>query len=353
MFTRKNRRNIPAAPDILSGFTAFCAAGCAALSLSAVPAAAQEADAGWRDFYTEVIYDTGEMSEDLNYALIYVDDDDIPELVCNTQVEAGGCQIYTWHDGKSDMLQTYRLYFTYLPRQNLIANREGHFGYYYDYLFSIQDGVWVQTASGEYADNEGEVYWRWNGEDVSSSEYEQRLNSVFATDQEVRPDYYIRDEMLQILENGQTTSAGHRYEIIQADVTWTQADQEAKARGGYLAALTSRDEFLAVGNLIRQQGAQSLHLWVGANRMGEEFGYSWITPDKRYDMINEALLPYFLDMEPSYRGTSEDGRELEEYYITMLYDSSRDSFFLNDVPDDIIDAAPSYRGGIGYIVEYE
>lgn len=45
------------------------------------------------------------------YSLIYVNDDDIPELVLDGMVEASGCLILTYKDGYIDVLQTSRLFF--------------------------------------------------------------------------------------------------------------------------------------------------------------------------------------------------------------------------------------------------
>ena len=60
-------------------------------------------------------------SSDYSYALIYVDDDDIPELVCESGYEAGGCTILSYYDGKVTLLQTSRLYFNYIEESGLLC----------------------------------------------------------------------------------------------------------------------------------------------------------------------------------------------------------------------------------------
>ena len=58
-------------------------------------------------------------------------------------------------------------------------------------------------------------------------------------------------------------------------------------------------------------------------------------------------------LEPSYRGMTEDGREVEEDYVVLLYNKVQERYYMYDVPDDILDAAPSYEGNMGFICEYD
>ena len=50
---------------------------------------------------------------------------------------------------------------------------------------------------------------------------------------------------------------------------------------------------------------------------------------------------------------TEDGVEVAEDYVVLIYRKSDGRCYLNDVPDDILSAAPSYSGKIGYICEYD
>ena len=53
----------------------------------------------WKKDYKEFLEKNPVEGEEVSFALIYVDEDDIPELVIDTGIEASGCQILTWHDG--------------------------------------------------------------------------------------------------------------------------------------------------------------------------------------------------------------------------------------------------------------
>lgn len=123
------------------------------------------------------------------YALIFVNDDDVPELVVDSGVEAGGCRIVTWSDGALDVLQTDRRGFTYLERENLLCNADGLMGYYYDVVYSIRNGRWKRIAGGEYQDPvedadmvQGRYVCRtylWNGESVTMEAYLDALHAVY------------------------------------------------------------------------------------------------------------------------------------------------------------------------------
>ena len=104
---------------------------------------------------------------------------------------------------------------------------------------------------------------------------------------------------------------------------------------------------------------ENVTFFVGANneRTDNTFGFHWIEPEsgETYDMLNlyNALFEFWLEGEPSYTGLTEDGVEVDEDYVVLFYRKADDRCYLNDVPDDILSAAPSYAGKVGYICEYE
>lgn len=321
----------------------------------------------WEQAYLDYL-DGFEVSNSCTYSLIYVDEDEIPELVIDSGVEAGGCQILTWHDEVLDVLQTSRLYFTYVEKGNLLCNSEGNMGYYYDSVYAIHDGMWEFVGGGTYSDpadgpkfdeNDDYIYeYHWLEQSVEKSEYEQKLHAIYPEKEGKTPEvYYIKDEMYSILKTKETTSYAHRYELIVEDLTWTEANKACEERGGYLATLTSREEFERVQEQIISEEKKAVTFFVGANRV-DRFGYGWLEPGKpegysMLDLYNALFADFWLDGEPSYEGLTEDGREVEEEYVSILYRSADGRCYLNDVPEDILSAAPSYGGRIGYICEYD
>ena len=158
------------------------------------------------------------------YSLIYVDDDNIPEMVIDTGFEAGGCRFLTFHDHVLDVWQSDRLNVTYIERGNLICNSDGHMGYYYDNVYTIQDGKWVYVDGGirgdgpdgvQFDENDdyieffywtGEEPWNreyWSGEEMTKEEYEARLNAIYPKEKSIYPQNdYILDEIKSVLRTG-------------------------------------------------------------------------------------------------------------------------------------------------------
>ncbi len=320
--------------------------------------------ADWELAYIKYL-STLESGGSCTYSLIYVDEDDIPELVIDTGYEAGGCMLLTWHENSLDTLQTSRLYFNYIEKGNLLCNSEGHMGYYYDDIYTIQNGKWTYLSGGTYGDppqgpaldeNGIPVYiYNWNGTDVSEDEYQANLNAVYPYSPgspAIEPTkYYILDEILSVLKTDDVTCAGHRYELVIEDLTWTEANAACKAKGGYLATITSFEEWERITDQISSEEKTSVTFWVGAKdtcwlEPGIEGGYPMLA-------LHNALFRFWLEGEPSYRGLREDGVEVKEEYVVLLYRRSDKQYYLNDVPDDILSAAPSYAGKVGYICEYD
>lgn len=137
-----------------------------------------EEDYGWVQAYISYLKSSGYSEE---AALIYVDNDDIPELVLSDGVEAGGCRILTYHAGNIDILQTNRLNFVYVPYSGILDNSDGHMDYYYDYIYEIRNGKWESIAVGEYEGYiDGDEYiltYFWNGDEVSEDEYTDNVNN--------------------------------------------------------------------------------------------------------------------------------------------------------------------------------
>lgn len=82
------------------------------------------------------------------YRLIYVDDDDIPELAIEGYCEAEGCLILSFHHEEVNILHTLRLGFSYIEKKGLLCNSNGCQGQYYDIVYSLSEGKWKCIFSG-------------------------------------------------------------------------------------------------------------------------------------------------------------------------------------------------------------
>lgn len=149
-------------------------------------------------------------------------------------------------------------------------------------------------------------------------------------------------------------SENHRYEIVVKDCTWTQAYDDAKARGGYLVHINTQDEYDYIqSNLLNTESSRKLKLWIGGVRASGTYEYHWANADGTFgqEILNSSdYTGVWMDGEPSFRDNSI-GRD--EYYMNIFYYKRDKRWVWNDVPDDIIAAISSYKGTVGYICEYD
>ena len=123
-----------------------------------------------------------------SFALIYVNDDDIPELVIHTGVHAGGGILCTCDDGEvvSESISA-AWNADYLERENRFLSVYGISGVVIHDVYEIRNGRIVKIASGtSYPDPNDpntptDHPFVWNEEDVTQEEYDARLNQAIDT----------------------------------------------------------------------------------------------------------------------------------------------------------------------------
>ncbi len=174
----------------------------------------QTAENGWQQAYIDYMKSQQEY-EPQGYVLIYLDEDDIPELVRVGNCEADGCRIVSWYEGSIYENQLARLYFSYIERGNLLCNSEGNMDCYYDIVYRLKQGTLDLVAAGYYGtednsnvqfDEKGEpIYqYEWEGSKMSREEYQQKLQEVYDTtkakDGYVWEEINSSEEMTELLE---------------------------------------------------------------------------------------------------------------------------------------------------------
>ena len=320
---------------------------------------------GYRAYYNKYVssYDGG-----YTYALIYVDNDDIPELVIDTGVEATGCQILSFYEGTVTVLQTNRLYFEYIERSGFLCNSEGHMGYYYDTVYKLDHGNWETVFNGEYYDfdESAEVdydeetgryktlHYVVDGVEVDENTYMSKLKQVYNFNRSMPPqNYLLIDDLRSYLTTGKMSSADHSYELVVKDCTWEEAASACEDMGGHLASITCDDEFDRIDELIRSSDLTNICFYIGATNAD---GYSWHWTDPsltQNSCLGNGFYKHWLNGSPSYTETLADGTEIREEYAEYIYIKSEDKFYINDVPSDVIGYYPYYKGRMGFICEYD
>lgn len=132
---------------------------------------------------------------DWTYELFDVNGDDIPEIAAHSGNMADGGAVGTYANGKVQEIPIARGGLISVQGQNVVDNSDGHMGRYYDCVYKIDDGRWVQIGDGEYGDDgditmETDKYGNstikfvctWNGEKVSEDEYSANLKKLIDVD---------------------------------------------------------------------------------------------------------------------------------------------------------------------------
>lgn len=83
------------------------------------------------------------------FALVCIDEDDIPELYLNGDCEATGDAICTYQNGQVIELRLRRTFGgSYIPGSGLVKNANGNMGYYTTDIFKLTDSGFVSIWSG-------------------------------------------------------------------------------------------------------------------------------------------------------------------------------------------------------------
>ena len=161
-------------------------------SKSAQKNSGQEASSDeWNEAYINWV----NQRPDWTYVLFDVNGDDIPEIAAHSGNMADGGAVGTYANGKVQEIPIARGGLISVQGQNVVDNSDGHVGRYYDCVYKIDDGRWVQIGDGEYGDNgdttmETDKYgnstikfvYTWNGEKVSEDEYSANLKKLIDVD---------------------------------------------------------------------------------------------------------------------------------------------------------------------------
>ena len=126
-----------------------------------------------------------EISGDEPYSFVYLDDDYIPELFVSGGFALAGNLVCTYANGVVGLNLGEAA--GCIERKNLLISSGGRQGSYYDDVYSIHNGKFVQVFNGawvedldENADENGNFIYRYyiNSEEVSEGEYRNRLSNL-------------------------------------------------------------------------------------------------------------------------------------------------------------------------------
>lgn len=208
---------------LLAGIT-VCGllAGCGAESTAPEEGSAPE-ELIWQQAYTDYLDAASAEGDAGEYVMIYVDDDDTPELARVGDNETEGSTIISFDSQKIQETQLSGRYFTYLEKEGLICSSGGKEDCYWDLVYQLEDGQAEELAAGYYGlwqyyeeDKEIEfneenlpVYlYEWNKEKVTEEAYTENLYGLYDLERALpgfsdEEEGYTAEEMKDILKNWQ------------------------------------------------------------------------------------------------------------------------------------------------------
>ena len=161
----------------------------------------------WKDAYINCIKGNNEY---YTYSYIYVDDDDIPELIVwNESIPyTTGVLTYSGRGNTNRLASTNE--FKYIPKSNLLYvwfnSSQTH------YIYEIKDGKWDCIALGK---NIHDNVYEFNGEKMSQSECAKKLAQAFGNGK-----YTINDNAIIISNPNERLSYNEKkytqYDIIES-----------------------------------------------------------------------------------------------------------------------------------------
>jgi RNA polymerase sigma factor (sigma-70 family) len=181
----------------------------------------------WKQLYIDVINEHRDSIYFGNHqlqTLLYINDDDIPEMILCSNSQAGGGYLFTASDNGVDYMFIKPHSFFYLERGNRIYFSEdlyrGVYSGHYT-VYEIQDGKFTLLHQGSRGlinntepppqDNDGNWLWDWyiwDDIEVSREEFERELAYAFDTSRTVHPastnaihGNFTPDELIEIILN--------------------------------------------------------------------------------------------------------------------------------------------------------
>ena len=312
-------------------------------------------DEEWINAYGYIL-DQMDSDDYEGYALIYVDDDDVPELMMQGRTS----RIYTWHDGEVSQLAIDADKMTFTERGNELLNN--------DTLYKIKNGDWVEKEGKALKGSVSTVVQLYKYKDIVNMLKKGNISAnAVSTNQVVSFDDSEENEDNEgegpevdtfDAENNEI----HKYEFVVGDISWTGAYDAVKQLEGnkYLARITSPEEFAYVSELIKQSGLQNYVFWIGGARDFSKYGddeYHWIANDGKISSRPISTVGIYegawADGEPTRIGNGDVEQNVLEDKLCMFYELSSDKFYWRDMPDKILKTSPSLAGKIAYIVESE
>ena len=253
----------------------------------------------------------------MTYDLIYIDDDDIPEIICCPTIDIGAVLLYM----RGDEVEYY-----HMPRKSNLQyiEREGVFKVsgtdwttdnywgrdnYYDQIQVLTNGYIGDRASGSmaYILDENGYYtdsfeYEWDAKPVSEEEYKKNYEKVFNTKK--ASESYSEMDVLQYDRDGIILKILAE-SMVYSDIPWIKAYQDFLVNRKYLEmGQDYGNETEIVGKLFDMDHDGIPELILDNGYAGRVVRYGCVyTYDNGVKYIGNGPSEAFADYEEGYNGT--------------------------------------------------
>ncbi len=139
-------------------------------------------EGAWKTAYSDFVTSHSEFE----FCLVDLNGDSIPELYGDSAITATGSIIATYSDGSVNSKVIGVSGLMVVDGNEYFHEIGGRQGYYYDTIYQLKDGEFIQVAKGEYEQEtlDSETTYMWEGSSVSESEYKANINKYIDTSKE-------------------------------------------------------------------------------------------------------------------------------------------------------------------------
>ena len=165
-----------------------------------------ETNVDWKQLYTDYINKTNSAYD---YSLIYLNNDDIPELCLTGKYTMAG-DILCWINNGSVQEETALGNYgtSYIEKEGLLLNTGGRQGTYFDKVFSFNGKnleLKIDGKSQEVLDDNStyDFIYYINGDKVTKAEYNNKIDSIFDKSKSIKVSNktYSKEEIIEIIKN--------------------------------------------------------------------------------------------------------------------------------------------------------
>lgn len=311
----------------------------------------------WMDMYEGLIYHSGKLRFEIVGHLIYLDTDDIPELILYNK---DTLTIFSFY--QEGMAQDQEYILAYNEKNGKYITK-----CYEEEAIEICEFIQgeITVLSKIKCDTDGQ-YVVDNIGTFNEKEYKE-LCAHFDVENAIplrREHGYSQLDLLYVLKTGHDSSYNHRYEVVYEDISWSEAQIKCKEKGGYLAVITTYDEKEKIKAEIEKTKCcvdECAALYIGCD--GFSNGNCWY-------MSNGLRIP--VGLGKVFVSTPQGVYKSEQYmngieelsskqldcgvfycYFEEKENDNKLSFDRFLAPENLAEFYPEMSGKVGYIIEYD